>query len=183
MGIDNLLLYKIINDTSVDISILERYNQEFPDYILYIESLIQDGMETQFENEEELCFIYDLLTNIYNNEINYNKFANVIKTNKYIKKKEETSIENQQKQVEDNAIDSLKKKIVDKYFLEEIKETKITIPKSPNNSIQNENKTRYLNNQVVSTKGEKHIIIKPPESEDMKKTYINLKPAKKYRFH
>ena len=36
----------------------------------------------------------------------------------------------------------------------------------------------------MSTKGEKYQIeLKRPESEDMKKTYVSLKPARKYRFH
>ncbi|XP_053547924.1 CUE domain-containing protein 2 isoform X1 [Bombina bombina] len=42
---------------------------------------------------------------------------------------------------------------------------------------------RYIDNQVVSTKGERYKDIKKPESEEMKKTYINLKPARKYKFH
>ena len=42
---------------------------------------------------------------------------------------------------------------------------------------------RYINNQVVTTRGERNVEIKKPESEEMKKTYINLKPGRKYRFH
>lgn len=42
---------------------------------------------------------------------------------------------------------------------------------------------RYRDGQVVSTKGERYSDVKPKVSEDMKKTYINLKPAKQYRFH
>ena len=42
---------------------------------------------------------------------------------------------------------------------------------------------RYRNNQVVSTKGERFSYAKQEESEEMKKTYVNLKPARKYRFH
>lgn len=42
---------------------------------------------------------------------------------------------------------------------------------------------RYIDNQVVSTKGERYKDIKKPESEEMKKTYISLKPARKYKFH
>ncbi|NXI46573.1 CUE2A protein, partial [Galbula dea] len=38
---------------------------------------------------------------------------------------------------------------------------------------------RYIDNQVVSTKGERYKDIKKPESEDMKRTYISLKPARK----
>ena len=44
---------------------------------------------------------------------------------------------------------------------------------------------RYRDNQVVSTKGERYSIQtkRDNENEDMKKTYINLKPLRKYRFH
>ena len=42
---------------------------------------------------------------------------------------------------------------------------------------------RYLDSRVVSVKGEKFTEIKKPEDESMKNTYINLKPARQYRFH
>lgn len=46
---------------------------------------------------------------------------------------------------------------------------------------------RYYENKVVSTKGEKLFEYKTEQDEEMekqmKKTYINLKPARKYRFH
>ncbi|KXJ07801.1 CUE domain-containing protein 2-A [Exaiptasia diaphana] len=42
---------------------------------------------------------------------------------------------------------------------------------------------RYRDNLVVSTKGERFSMIKKQESEDERKTYVNLKPARKYRFH
>ncbi|XP_025065388.1 CUE domain-containing protein 2 isoform X3 [Alligator sinensis] len=42
---------------------------------------------------------------------------------------------------------------------------------------------RYIDNQVVSTKGERYKDMKKPESEEMKRTYISLKPARKYKFH
>ncbi|KAA8583751.1 hypothetical protein FQN60_014959 [Etheostoma spectabile] len=42
---------------------------------------------------------------------------------------------------------------------------------------------RYHSNQVVTTKGERYHLVKKDEAEDMKKTYVNLKPARKYRFH
>lgn len=42
---------------------------------------------------------------------------------------------------------------------------------------------RYLDGKVVSTKGEKFTEIKKEEDENLKKTFINLKPARKYRFH
>lgn len=42
---------------------------------------------------------------------------------------------------------------------------------------------RYLNGRVVNTRGEKFTDTKKEENEEMKKTYINLTPARKYRFH
>lgn len=42
---------------------------------------------------------------------------------------------------------------------------------------------RYLDNQVVNTKGQRFTEIKKDDTEEMKKTFINLKPARKYRFH
>ena len=42
---------------------------------------------------------------------------------------------------------------------------------------------RYLDSKVVSIKGEKFTEVKKAEDESMKSTYINLKPARQYRFH
>lgn len=43
---------------------------------------------------------------------------------------------------------------------------------------------RYLDNKVVSTKGERFTLFNKDDDEDsLKKTFINLKPSKKYRFH
>ena len=44
---------------------------------------------------------------------------------------------------------------------------------------------RYRENMIVSNKGERYTIEtkKDREGDDMKKTYINLKPLRKYRFH
>ena len=42
---------------------------------------------------------------------------------------------------------------------------------------------RYRDNKIVTTKGEKFIIEKPVLTDKLKKTFINLKPGKKYRFH
>lgn len=42
---------------------------------------------------------------------------------------------------------------------------------------------RYHGSQVVTTKGERYHLVKKEEPEDMKKTYVSLKPARKYRFH
>lgn len=42
---------------------------------------------------------------------------------------------------------------------------------------------RYHGSQVVTTKGERYHLVKKEEPDDMKKTYVSLKPARKYRFH
>ena len=44
---------------------------------------------------------------------------------------------------------------------------------------------RYLDNKVVSVKGERYTEIKEDADgkEDVKKTYVSLKPARQYRFH
>lgn len=43
---------------------------------------------------------------------------------------------------------------------------------------------RYRDNKIVSIKGEKFTEVKKDEDEDpMKKTFVNLKPARQYRFH
>lgn len=44
---------------------------------------------------------------------------------------------------------------------------------------------RYRDNQVVNTKGDRYTVLtrKDAEGENMKKTYVNLKPLRKYRFH
>ena len=42
---------------------------------------------------------------------------------------------------------------------------------------------RYLDNKVVSTKGERFTLFNKDDEDSLKKTYINLKPSKKYRFH
>lgn len=44
---------------------------------------------------------------------------------------------------------------------------------------------RYRDGKVVSTKGERFTVLtkKDQEGEEMKKTYVNLTPLRKYRFH
>ena len=44
---------------------------------------------------------------------------------------------------------------------------------------------RYRDNQVVNTKGERFTVMtkKDQEGDEMKKTYVNIKPLRKYRFH
>lgn len=72
--------------------------------------------------------------------------------------------------------------IVDKYsYIPTDEEKKTFTPKLQTN--EDKKMLRYRDGQVVSTKGERYSDVKPKVSEDMKKTYINLKPAKQYRFH
>ncbi|GFG31194.1 hypothetical protein Cfor_07615, partial [Coptotermes formosanus] len=42
---------------------------------------------------------------------------------------------------------------------------------------------RYRDNKIVSLKGERFTEVKKEEEDDMKKTYVSIKPAKQYRFH
>uniref|UniRef100_A0A1A7YJ51 CUE domain containing 2 n=1 Tax=Iconisemion striatum TaxID=60296 RepID=A0A1A7YJ51_9TELE len=89
---------------------------------------------------------------------------------------------NQGKSVSSLADQKLKESILEKYMLvdkEEDKKTHRPIPPkdAPKKLV------RYHGNQVVTTKGERYQLVKKSETEDMKKTYVNLKPARKYRFH
>ncbi|XP_030628755.1 CUE domain-containing protein 2 [Chanos chanos] len=76
----------------------------------------------------------------------------------------------------------LKASILEKYMLVDSEEDKKThrpvIPKDAPKKL-----VRYHGSQVVTTKGERYHQVKKDETEDIKKTYINLKPARKYRFH
>ncbi|OCT71894.1 CUE domain-containing protein 2-B [Xenopus laevis] len=79
-------------------------------------------------------------------------------------------------------IEDLKDFILQKYMLVDTEDDKKTYrPVAPKEAPKK--MIRYIDNQVVSTKGERYKDIKKPESEEMKKTYINLKPARKYKFH
>ncbi|XP_059802320.1 CUE domain-containing protein 2 isoform X2 [Hypanus sabinus] len=76
----------------------------------------------------------------------------------------------------------IKASILEKYMMvdneEDVKTHKPIAPKEAPKKL-----IRYIDNQVVSTKGERYTEVKKTESDEMKKTYINLKPARKYRFH
>ncbi|XP_065829123.1 uncharacterized protein [Oscarella lobularis] len=68
-------------------------------------------------------------------------------------------------------------------FVDTADENKTFVPRVKLDDIK-EKSIRYREGKIVSTKGEKYQIeLKRPESEDMKKTYVSLKPARKYRFH
>ncbi|XP_069741816.1 CUE domain-containing protein 2 isoform X5 [Narcine bancroftii] len=76
----------------------------------------------------------------------------------------------------------IKASILEKYMMvdneEDVKIHKPIAPKEAPKKL-----IRYIDNQVVSTKGERYTEVKKAESDEMKKTYINLKPARKYKFH
>ncbi|XP_074502061.1 CUE domain-containing protein 2 [Sebastes fasciatus] len=76
----------------------------------------------------------------------------------------------------------LKESILEKYMLVDREDDKKTHrPVTPKDAPKK--LVRYHGNQVVTTKGERYQLVKKDEEEDMKKTYVNLKPSRKYRFH
>ncbi|XP_028845334.1 CUE domain-containing protein 2 [Denticeps clupeoides] len=76
----------------------------------------------------------------------------------------------------------LKESILEKYMLVDSEEDKKTHrPMTPKEAPKK--MVRYHGNQVVTTKGERYHQVKKEDTDDMKKTYISLKPARKYRFH
>ncbi|XP_075390454.1 CUE domain-containing protein 2 [Tenrec ecaudatus] len=78
--------------------------------------------------------------------------------------------------------DELKSFILQKYMMvDSAEDQKIHRPMAPKEAPKK--LIRYIDNQVVSTKGERFKDVRNPETEEMKATYINLKPARKYRFH
>ncbi|XP_019715414.1 CUE domain-containing protein 2 [Hippocampus comes] len=89
---------------------------------------------------------------------------------------------NQGKNISSVADQKLKESILEKYMLVDNEEDKKTHrPVAPKEAPKK--LVRYHGNQVVSTKGERYQVVKKNEADDMKKTYVNLKPARKYRFH
>ncbi|XP_015488559.1 CUE domain-containing protein 2 isoform X2 [Parus major] len=78
--------------------------------------------------------------------------------------------------------DELKQVILQKYMMVDSAEDQKTHRPAPPKEAPKK-LIRYIDNQVVSTKGERYKDIKKPESEEMKRTYISLKPARKYKFH
>lgn len=78
--------------------------------------------------------------------------------------------------------DELKSFILQKYMMvDRAEDQKTHRPMAPKEAPKK--LIRYIDNQVVSTKGERFKDVRKPEAEEMKATYINLKPARKYRFH
>uniref|UniRef100_A0A3P9J6X2 CUE domain containing 2 n=1 Tax=Oryzias latipes TaxID=8090 RepID=A0A3P9J6X2_ORYLA len=89
---------------------------------------------------------------------------------------------NHGKSISSVADQKLKESILEKYMLVDREEDKkIHRPVAPKDAPKK--LVRYHGNQVVTTKGERYQLVKKNETEDMKKTYVSLKPARKYRFH
>ncbi|CAL8361254.1 unnamed protein product [Boreogadus saida] len=89
---------------------------------------------------------------------------------------------NQGKNGSAGADQRLKETILEKYMLVDREEDKTTHrPVAPKDAPKK--LVRYHGNQVVTTKGERYQMVKKEETDDMKKTYVSIKPARKYRFH
>nr|XP_046257795.1 CUE domain-containing protein 2 [Scatophagus argus]XP_046257796.1 CUE domain-containing protein 2 [Scatophagus argus]XP_046257797.1 CUE domain-containing protein 2 [Scatophagus argus] len=89
---------------------------------------------------------------------------------------------NHGKSISSLADQKLKESILEKYMLVDNEDdNKTHRPVAPKDAPKK--LVRYHGNQVVTTKGERYQLVKKDETEDMKKTYVNLKPARKYRFH
>uniref|UniRef100_A0A8C6WY69 CUE domain containing 2 n=1 Tax=Neogobius melanostomus TaxID=47308 RepID=A0A8C6WY69_9GOBI len=89
---------------------------------------------------------------------------------------------NQGKTMTSQADQKLKESILEKYMLVDSEEdNKTHRPVAPKDAPKK--LVRYHDNQVVTTKGERYQLVKKNEADEMKKTYVNLKPARKYRFH
>nr|CAG4652018.1 EOG090X0A55 [Triops cancriformis] len=79
---------------------------------------------------------------------------------------------------------SMKKKIIAKYsYVDKDEDQREHRP--PPLKEQPKKLVRYLENKVVTVKGEKFTEVKneKEDREEMKKTYVSLKPARQYRFH
>nr|CAG4646440.1 EOG090X0A55 [Macrothrix elegans] len=80
---------------------------------------------------------------------------------------------------------TLKKKIIEKYsYIDQDDDQREHRPPPP--KAQPKKMVRYLDNKVVTIKGERFTEIKDETEtgkEDAKKTFVSLKPARQYRFH
>lgn len=82
----------------------------------------------------------------------------------------------------------IKNRIIHQYSLVTLDEDERThrphLPKQESKPL-----TRYLNDRVVSTRGDRYIIEKKDsedskeEEERLKSTFVNIRPLRKYRFH
>ncbi|XP_041692708.1 CUE domain-containing protein 2 [Coregonus clupeaformis] len=86
------------------------------------------------------------------------------------------------KMVSPQAEQKMKESILEKYMLVDREEDEKTHrPVAPKDAPKK--LVRYHSNQVVTTKGERYQLVKKEEPEEVKKTYVSIKPARKYRFH
>ncbi|XP_065152669.1 CUE domain-containing protein 2 [Paramisgurnus dabryanus] len=89
---------------------------------------------------------------------------------------------NEGKTVSAEVDQKLKASILEKYMhVDSEEDKKVHRPVTPKDAPKK--LVRYHGSQVVTTKGERYHLVKKEEGEDMKKTYVSLKPARKYRFH
>lgn len=90
------------------------------------------------------------------------------------------SVGQRQKSVVDDQ--ELKSRIIARYSYvdkdDDVREHRPVGPKSEPKKL-----VRYRDNKIVSLKGERFTEVKKDEEEDMKKTYVSIKPARQYRFH
>ncbi|CAI9733892.1 Hypothetical predicted protein [Octopus vulgaris] len=66
-------------------------------------------------------------------------------------------------------------------YIDEEEDKKIYRPAAPKSVPKK--LVRYLDNKVVSTKGERFTLFNKDDEDSLKKSYINLKSSKKYRLH
>ncbi|KAH9525365.1 hypothetical protein Btru_001178 [Bulinus truncatus] len=78
--------------------------------------------------------------------------------------------------------DSIKSCVLKKYSFVDTEEDKKTFRPQPP-KVEAKKLVRYRDGQVVSMKGEKFSEVSKKEADSVKATYVNLKPARKYRFH
>ncbi|CAG0918790.1 unnamed protein product [Notodromas monacha] len=80
-----------------------------------------------------------------------------------------------------NDDESVKKHIISKYsYVDQDEDKKEYRPPPP--KFEPKKLVRYRENQIVTVKGERFTEVKSKEDEDMKKTYVNLKPSRQYRY-
>ncbi|XP_059759379.1 LOW QUALITY PROTEIN: CUE domain-containing protein 2-like [Balaenoptera ricei] len=79
--------------------------------------------------------------------------------------------------------DELKSFILQKKYMmvDSAEDQKIRRPMAPKEAPKK--LIQCIDNQVASTEGERFKDVRDPEAEEMKATYVSLKPARKYRFH
>ncbi|XP_066998956.1 CUE domain-containing protein 2-A [Anabrus simplex] len=85
-----------------------------------------------------------------------------------------------QKQVVDDQ--ELKSRIIARYsYVDKDDDAREHRPVGP--KVEPKKLVRYRDNKIVSLKGERFTEVKKDEEEEMKKTYVSIKPARQYRFH